>query len=139
MKQLLTICITLLSLSSIGQTPQTWPEAYSAEHVAIIVDEITTPMANGEIDKVLARTVFPFNAGDKKYSKSELKAAFNDLFTAEMTKELTNINGYEVMNPDGDSYMYVCRNSPEGYEGAVPVFKLKNGVWLLSNMGLYLD
>jgi hypothetical protein len=139
MKYVLVICIAFSSLFSFGQIHQTWPEAYHAEDVAIIVNEITTPMLNGEIDKVLARTVFPFEADDKKYTKAQLKLAFNTLFTQEMRAELTNTHDYEVMNPDGDAYMLVCMSAPEGYDGAVPVFQLVNGVWMLTDMGLYVD
>lgn len=139
MKQLLTTCIVLFTFLSFGQGPQTWPEAFHQEDVDIIKTEITAFMASGEIDKVLARTVFPFRAGEKKYTKAELKAAFNDLFTPEMCKALADSDTYEVMNPEGDNYMNVCRYSPEGYEGAVLVFELKDGVWILLSMDLYND
>lgn len=139
MKQLLTTCIVLLTFLSFGQGPQTWPEAFHQEDVDIIKTEIAALMESGEIDKVLARTTFPFKGGEKKYTKAELKAAFNDLFTPGMCKELASSTTYEVINPEGDTYMNVCRNSPEGYEGAVLVFELKGGVWMLSSMDLYMD
>lgn len=137
MKYFVSLSIVLSSFLSFGQIQQTWPEAYNAKDVAIIVNEITTPMLNGELDKVLARTMFPFDVNDKSYTKTQLKFAFYDLFTEEMRQELIDINNYEVMNPEGDYYMLVCSNAPDGYEAAVPVFRLENGVWMLSSLDLY--
>lgn len=139
MKLLISICIAILTTVSFGQGPQAWPEAFDQEAVTMIVEEIATPMSKGEVDEVLARTVFPFRVGDKTYTKEELKKAFDDVFFEAFANELANSTSYEVMNPDGDSYMNVCMNAPEGYGGSVPVFQLVKGVWMLYSMDLYPD
>lgn len=139
MKQLLTLCIAFISIMSFGQGPQAWPEAFHQEDVDIIMNEIATPMVDGEIDKVLARTTFPFEAGEKKFTKAQLKAVFTTYFTPEICAELKRGGSYEVMNPDGDAYMMVTRGTPEGYDGAVVVFQRRNGIWMLDSMSLFTE
>ena len=137
MKYLLSFSIALSTLFSFGQMEQTWPEAYNPKDVAIIVNEITTPMQNGELEKVIARTIFPFEVNELTYTKAQFKFAFYDLFTEGMRAELLVNANYEVMNPEGDYYMLVCTNAPDGFDGAVPVFRLENGIWMLSSLDLY--
>lgn len=126
MKFLMTLLLILAVNLSFAQGPQTWPDAFNQNDVNTIKAEITSVMDLGDIDAVLKRVEFPFRAGDKEYKRAELKAKFNELFTLEMCSELATSESYEVMNPEGDAYMLVCRYSPDGYEAAIPVFKKRN-------------
>lgn len=139
MKFLITLLLSISSIATFAQGPQTWPDAFDQEDVTIIKDHLGSFMIEGEIDvdKVLESTVFPFKAGDKTYTKEKFAEAFNDLFSSELLNELMYSEYYEVMSPEGDVYMNVCMNAPEGYNGVVVIFRLIEGAWMLDSMGLY--
>ena len=137
MKLLITLLLSISSMATFAQGPQTWPDAFSQEDVDIIKSEIATPLSDDEIDAVIDRIQFPFRVAYKHYSMEEFKEKINEFLTPAMCAEMASSEYYEAIGPEGDSYMLVCQNSPEGYNGAVPIFKRIDDIWILVSLDLY--
>ncbi|MDX2362889.1 MAG: hypothetical protein QNK23_18910 [Crocinitomicaceae bacterium] len=133
MKLLIIFCLLIFSLSASAQYPN------DAE-LQKIIDKIVSPMEANEIDSFFEHVTFPFKAGDKKYSESELRAAFSDVFVKGTTSCLKDAGSYQMAMPDDHSwYMAVCFSAPEGYEVSVFVFKKINDKWMLESIDLQND
>lgn len=138
MKLLTTLLIALASSFSFAQGPQTWPDAFNQEDVDVIKKEIVENLSDEEkVDALFERMQFPFRIGQTQYTKKELKEKLSDFFSSALCREMASSEYYEVAGPDGDSYMLVCMNAPDGYDGAVPVFTRIDGVWMLTQMDVY--
>ncbi|MDG1331200.1 MAG: hypothetical protein P8P74_02645 [Crocinitomicaceae bacterium] len=138
MKLLTTLLLALASSFTFAQGPQTWPDAFNQEDVDAIKTEIVELLSDEEkVDELYARIQFPFRVGRTEYTKKELKGKFGEFFSSALCSEMASSEYYEVAGPEGDSYMLVCMTAPDGFDGAVPIFKRIDDVWMLTSLDLY--
>jgi hypothetical protein len=125
--------LLLFSLSATAQYPDN-------QELQKIKSEIIKPMLAGDMDAFLERVTFPFKAGDTKYSKSQLRAAYKTVFAAGTASCLEDEGSYQMAMPDDHSwYLAVCFAAPDGYEAAVYIFKNIEGKWMLDSLDLQKD
>jgi hypothetical protein len=132
-KLLALISLLFLSLSASTQYP-------NDTELKDIMDKIVSPLEANDMDSFLKHVTFPFNVGGQKYSESELRKSFNEVFLKGTISCLKDKGNYQMALPDNHSwYMAVCFSAPEGYDVSVFTFKKKNGTWMVDDLDLQKD
>lgn len=127
MKTVLSISfLTLLSFVSFSQ---------NEAELDLILTGIIEPMTSGDQEAFFERIVFPFEVGDKKYTKAQLKANYDGVFLKGTASCLSSTGSYQEALPDNDTwYLAICFSAPEGFEAAAYHFKKENGTWMLESI-----
>lgn len=131
MKVLLLLLFGFSSLSAGAQSP---------EALAEIIEHIGKPLAAGEVDAVMNRLVYPFNARGKSYTKTTLKPAFSKVFVEGNGACLMSVDQYQVAIPGDDTWcLAVCVEDPATYAASVYSFRLIEGKWMLEFIDFHAD